>query len=431
MISVRQGGCLQRLSNPEWRLPFTGVMWNIDPFIRTKVKFPTLGRSLVLILSQNITGAIGRRSIAAFKSSCLQWANERAFEQGYLPRPTGSFDDSQLDELERLMLPVDMQDAQWLPVEGIMFPASRNGPQKLTSPVMPQDSHDAEPPREHLLSDPAYPEERDREGVLDEGVLPLFITTPSFDTPEPISLEASPPATPSSSIAESILLEASPPATTPSSDILEPITFPVTMSMLKNAARGRDSTLRAEWLPVEDELPLPWRSSRESIRIPTGNDEVEPEEPYDANLLIFPPTPPSIPKKKPTKFAARLPASASSTEDSTLDYDPALHVDKFGRIVESGPPPKIPPQESQESDEPVHEDTPEEGPPTWPENAEPNPSLDASPVFATSTEDQALDYDPALRFDAFGRLIAPEPPRPLQVTPEEPETDEVGFGLKI
>ncbi|KAJ7905035.1 hypothetical protein B0H13DRAFT_1620245 [Mycena leptocephala] len=39
MISVRQGGCLQRSSNPEWRLPFTGVMWNIDPFIRTKVKF--------------------------------------------------------------------------------------------------------------------------------------------------------------------------------------------------------------------------------------------------------------------------------------------------------------------------------------------------------------------------------------------------------
>ncbi|KAJ7363790.1 hypothetical protein DFH08DRAFT_837577 [Mycena albidolilacea] len=45
-----------------------------------------------------------------------------------------------------------------------------------------------------------------------------------------------------------------------------------------------------------------------------------------------------------------------------------------------------------------------------------------------ATNDQEFDYDPTLRFDGFGRFLRPEPRR--RPPPEEPEEDQVGFGLR-
>lgn len=52
----------------------------------------------------------------------------------------------------------------------------------------------------------------------------------------------------------------------------------------------------------------------------------------------------------------------------------------------------------------------------------------AVPSSSSKEEEVFDDYDPSISFDEYGRPIVEEPPSPKM--PEEPETDEVGWGFK-
>ncbi|KAJ6551474.1 hypothetical protein B0H19DRAFT_1157812 [Mycena capillaripes] len=269
MISIREGGCCPRVNIPGG---FSGVMWNIDPFIRTK----------------NITQNIGHKSISQFRHECKRWANMPEFELGTLPRPKNSGDLPE-DEMERLMMPLGVRTAQWLPVEGNAFPlAWRDIPMRRKVAVTAMDS-------DEVLEVPV------QEDVLGE----------------PTSL---------------VEAELSPPATmTQASDIVK--------SEISDSPRTKKQAFKPnDWVTVEDEFPLPWRDSAE--RTPAASDDEMWSEAESKDVLeeIVPSPDRDVPK--PTMFMDEAPVDL---EDQAPDYDPTLRFDAYGRLVEPKEPPKLKP----------------------------------------------------------------------------------------
>ncbi|KAF7377694.1 Non-specific serine/threonine protein kinase [Mycena sanguinolenta] len=86
------------------------------------------------------------------------------------------------------------------------------------------------------------------------------------------------------------------------------------------------------------------------------------------------------------------------------------------------PPRSIPPAN------PANPGVLKKDPPLRPQRSPPDISDLNCPVPTPSSESQVFDHDPTLRFDEFGRSMAPEPP--LRPPPQVPEEDQVGFGLR-
>ncbi|KAF8201099.1 hypothetical protein K438DRAFT_635992 [Mycena galopus ATCC 62051] len=113
MISIRQGGRIPRPPRVPDRVSetFTGVFWNIDPFIRSK----------------NITQNIARFTLSRFVKLCGEMASKEEFRRGVLPRlpPPRARQEKQIGGgLDDLMPPAEMRRAEftWVPKDG--FPSA-------------------------------------------------------------------------------------------------------------------------------------------------------------------------------------------------------------------------------------------------------------------------------------------------------------------
>ncbi|KAJ7740938.1 hypothetical protein DFH07DRAFT_61880 [Mycena maculata] len=94
MISIRHGGRVLRssLAKP---MEFRGILWTIDPFIRTK----------------NVTQNLSRESITRFKLDCYRYSMMPDFERGALPAPSGKRPEVEKPNVIR-----------WLPVQDDELP---------------------------------------------------------------------------------------------------------------------------------------------------------------------------------------------------------------------------------------------------------------------------------------------------------------------
>jgi len=101
MINVREGGRLPRPPPGSGHAPFNGL---------------ERACSFVTLSLQNITGNIGHGSLTRFKHECRYSAAKKEFEDGVLPRPSGSARDEKNAALDVLIVPKEMRTAEWIPV---------------------------------------------------------------------------------------------------------------------------------------------------------------------------------------------------------------------------------------------------------------------------------------------------------------------------
>ncbi|KAJ7254667.1 hypothetical protein B0H12DRAFT_1114727 [Mycena haematopus] len=283
MISIRQGGRLARAPRgSEDEGPFNGVLWNIDPFIRSK----------------NITGNVARGSLTRFVYECRDCASRKEFEEGILPRPKGSARDEQPDALDVLMLPAKMRNAKWILVEdGIPLICPRG--KTFWPPV--QDRSDGH-------------EFANKDTLEGETSLPAMSDSPPPNRSFPVL---------GPSLDHAVMVSLKPMA--------KDTAIKKKLAVIKNA----------QWLSVvEDELPFAWHVTSEKST-QSDNDEAEtPKDPADENVLERgPPRRPSPPDIPDTNGS---PIPAPSTASQVFDYDPALRFDKFGRSMAPEPPPAPP-----------------------------------------------------------------------------------------
>ncbi|KAJ6466951.1 hypothetical protein C8R45DRAFT_1020578 [Mycena sanguinolenta] len=204
---------------------------------------------------------------------------------------------------------------------------------------------------------------------------------------------------------------------------------PTELDGLKLPAAMRD----AEWISANDDrLPLDWRRKNS-----TSDSQLRarrlPDRHWPANEYILEEETDSLPPNP----------SLTMRHRSTRDGMPSRERKRMARVARkfvkaqwlpvaedelpfawNGTSMRSTPLTNEEAETPwdpadagvLEEDPPQQLPPDIPD-------ANGSPYPTPTT----VDYDPTLRFDQFGHLMAPKPP---PKPPQEPEEDYVGFGLR-
>ncbi|KAJ7103725.1 hypothetical protein C8R44DRAFT_807984 [Mycena epipterygia] len=374
MMSIRHGGRILRSSLLE-EGPFRGVLWNIDPFIRTK----------------NLTQNLDRHSLSRFKLDCYRYSMMPEFELGALPPVLVTASKKKKDKNAPKDADIELAFTRVTEeAEEILDDSARQ----------PWSDDDALPAQTRALSDTPTPTSFSDDAAPAVADSPPAWARPLSDTPSPTSFSddsapavAGLPPTWARPVSDT---------RTPSDDSAPAVADlpPAWARTLSDTpAPTSDSASTVAGLPPTWTQPLP-----DTPSMPSFSDD------YASAVAGLPAawTQPLSDTPSPIAFLNNSSVVASDTagedveedvrieseesgveEEERLDYDPAIRLDTYGRIIEPEEPQQVIPEE------------PEEDLVGW-----------------------GLKGDPAISSDTYGRGIE------AQEEPEQPPKIAVGCALQ-